>query len=75
MLETVTRVLEQADRPMRATEIHKEAPRQLSWRERLLLGIRERGPFCLTRSGADRRFQRIGRGCYELRPDRGKPGA
>jgi hypothetical protein len=63
VLETVTLVLELADRPMRACEIHAaaaellEAP--LRWRS-------VKGILSAYTIGGDRRFRRIDRGVYEL---------
>jgi hypothetical protein len=72
VLETVTRVLEKADRPMRAHEIHAAAERIAG---KALLSSSVKGILSAYTIGGDRRFQRIGRGCYDLRPDRGKAGA
>jgi hypothetical protein len=63
VLETVTRVLERAGRPMRASEIREAA--------NVLLGEPLRwssvnGVLSAYTMGGDRRFRRVDRGVYEL---------
>jgi hypothetical protein len=63
VLETVTFVLEVADRPMRAREIHAAATEllhaPLRWRS-------VKGVLSAYTIGGDRRFRRVRHGVYEL---------
>jgi hypothetical protein len=63
VLETITRVLEQAERPMRACEIHEAvellASEPLRWSS-------VKGILAAYSSGEHSRFRRISRGTYEL---------
>jgi hypothetical protein len=67
VLGTVTRVLEDAGRPMRARDIHRAAEQHLgqpvSWAS-------VRAVLSAYAIGGDRRFRRIHRGTYELRRHR-----
>lgn len=63
VLETVTRVLKEAGRPMRACEIHTAAERLAG---RPLLWSSVKGILAAYSSGNRRRFQRICRGVYQL---------
>jgi len=63
VLELVTRVLEQADRPMRACEVHAAAS-QLCGGPLLWHSVRE--ALSAYTIGGDRRFQRVGYGIYQL---------
>jgi hypothetical protein len=64
VLETFTLVLERADQPLRASEIHAAANtrlgRPLSWSS-------VKGILSAYTLGGDRRFNRVRRGVYELR--------
>jgi len=62
LLETVTLVLERAERPMGAREIHRAAEELLG---RSLRWPSVRGTLSAYTIGADRRFRREGRGIYE----------
>jgi len=64
VLETVTLVLERADRPMGAREIHRAAEQLLG---RSLRWASVRGVLSAYAIGSDRRFRRVGRGIYEVR--------
>ncbi len=68
VLELITRVLEQTDRPMRACEIHTAAVElhggPLRWHS-----VRE--ALSAYTKGGDRRFRRVGYGIYELAEGRG----
>ena len=63
MLATITRVLEAADRPMRAREIHAAAGQLLG---EPLLCTSVRGALAAYASGSDPRFRRIRRGVYQI---------
>ena len=63
VLETVTRVLEQANRPLRACEIHAAAERFLGGP---LLWSSVKGTLAGYSGGDVPRFRRISRGVYEL---------
>ena len=63
MLETVTRVLEQAGRPRRACEIHEAAERLAGGP---LLWSSVEGTLAAYASGEAPRFQRVSRGVYQL---------
>lgn len=62
MLELITRVLEAADRPMRAHEVY-EAARELNGGPLLWHSVKEALPAYTI--GGDRRFRRVGYGVYE----------
>jgi hypothetical protein len=62
VLQTVTRVLVLAERPMRAREIHHSAE-QLLGRELRWPSVR--GVLSAYTIGGDRRFRRVGHGTYE----------
>jgi hypothetical protein len=66
VLETVTTVLELAGEPMRTREIHAAAAElvgeSIKWSS-------VKGILSSHTIGADRRFRRIHRGCYELTPE------
>ncbi len=64
MLETVTLVLELADRPLRASEIHAAANTLLG---RPLRWSSVKGTLSAYTLDGDRRFNRIRHGVYELR--------
>jgi hypothetical protein len=63
VLELITRVLEEADRPMRASEVHAAACKlydgPLLWHS-----IKE--ALSAYTIGGDRRFRRVGYGIYQL---------
>ena len=63
VLETVTRVLEQAGRPLRACEIHAAAERLACGP---LLWSSVKGTLAAYSSGEAPRFRRVGRGVYQL---------
>jgi hypothetical protein len=63
VLELVTRVLEGADRPMRATEVHAAAS-DLHGAPVLWHSVKE--ALSAYTIGGDRRFRRVGYGVYEL---------
>lgn len=63
MLATITRVLELADRPMRARETHAAAEELLG---ESLRWSSVRGILSAYAIGGDRRFRRIRRGFYKL---------
>jgi hypothetical protein len=63
VLETVTRVLEQADRPLRAREIHKAAERLYGG---TLLWSSVKGTLASYSSGEAPRFRRVSERGYEL---------
>jgi hypothetical protein len=63
VLETVTRVLELAERPMRAREIHTAAERLARGP---LLWSSVKGTLAGYSGGDAPRFRRISRGVYEL---------
>ena len=63
VLETVTRVLELAGRPMRAREIHAAASELLGTP---LHSYSVKGILSAYALGGDRRFHRLRRGVYEL---------
>jgi hypothetical protein len=77
VLELVTRVLNAADRPMRACEVHAAAS-ELYGCPLLWHSVKE--ALSAYTIGGDRRFQRVGHGTYELarrsqpqiRPGRGR---
>jgi hypothetical protein len=69
VLEKVPRVLEKADRPMRAHEIHTTAECIAG---KALFSSSVKGILSAHTIGGDRRFHRIGHGWYEQRPDRRK---
>ena len=71
LLETVTTVLELADRPMRAREIHAAAEHLLG---EPLRWSSVKGILAAYTSGGDRRFQRIRRGCYRMGRSRSDAG-
>jgi hypothetical protein len=64
VLETVTLVLERAERPMRAKEVHDAANkvlgRPLSWSS-------DKETLSAHTLGGDHRFNRVSRGVYEVR--------
>ena len=63
VLELVTRVLESADRPMRACEVHAAAS-ELYDGPLLWHSVKE--ALAAYSIGGDRRFRRVGHGIYEL---------
>lgn len=63
VLETVTRVLEQADRPLRAREIHAAAECLAG---QPLLRSSVKGTLAACSSGDHPRFRRVSRGIYQL---------
>ena len=63
VLETITRVLEQADRPLRAREIYKAAERVYGG---TLLWSSVKGTLADYSSGETPRFRRVREGGYEL---------
>jgi hypothetical protein len=63
VLELITRVLEEADRPMRPYEVHAAASKLY---ERPLLRHSVKEALSAYTIGADRRFRRVGYGRYEL---------
>lgn len=63
VLETVTRVLEQAGRPLRACEIHAAAERLACGP---LLWSSVKGTLAAYSSGEAPRFRRVSRGVYQL---------
>ena len=63
MLETVTRVLEHADRPLRAREIHKAAERLYGG---TLLWSSVKATLANYSSGETPRFRRASEGGFEL---------
>jgi hypothetical protein len=65
VLEIVTTVLELAGEPMRAREIHAAAAELIG---SPILWSSVKGILSAHTIGADRRFRRIHRGCYELTP-------
>ena len=64
VLETVTRVLERADRPMRAREVHSAAE-QLAGESLLWTSVK--AALAAGASGQQPRFRRVRHGLYELR--------
>jgi hypothetical protein len=64
VLETVSRVLEQAERPMRVSEIHVAAS-ELAGRSLRRSSVK--GVLAAYAVGGDRRFARARRGVYEMR--------
>jgi hypothetical protein len=63
VLETVTRVLEEAGRPLRACEIHKAAELLVG---QPLLSSSVKGTLAAYSSGEGPRFRRVSRGIYQL---------
>jgi hypothetical protein len=63
VLETITRVLEQADRPMRVREIHAVA-KHLAGQPLLRSSVK--GTLAACSSGDHPRFRRVSRGVYQL---------
>ena len=63
VLDTITLVLERAERPMRACEIHAAAE-ELAGQPLLWTSVK--GTLAAYACGADARFRRIRRGVYEL---------
>ena len=63
MPETVTRVLEMADRPMRAREIHSAAE-QLAGEPLMWTSVK--GTLAAFAAGSSARFRRIRRGISEI---------
>src|SRR5713226_3929868 len=63
VLETVTRVLEQADRPLRPCEIHKAAERLYGG---TLLWSSVKGTLANYSCGEAPRFRRVSEGGYDL---------
>ncbi len=63
MLETVTRVVGEAGRPMRACEIHVAAERLVGVP---MLWSSVKGTLSAYSRGEAPRFRRVGRGVYEL---------
>jgi hypothetical protein len=63
VLETVTVVLELADRPMLPREIHARACELIG---KPLLRSSVKGILSAYTIGGDRRFRRVGHGLYEL---------
>jgi hypothetical protein len=64
VLATVTRVLEKAEHPMRAREIHAAAERLAG---ELLRWTSVKGILAAYAEGYGARFERVRRGCYRIR--------
>ena len=67
VLATVTRVLEKAEHPMRAREIHAAAERLAG---ELLRWTSVKGILAAYAEGYGARFERVRRGCYRIKKTR-----